>query len=147
ASVEGMPREALAAGVKYTWGSFAEYLDAVDRPLGANLGFMVGHSAIRRAVMGEAASSRASDAAQLAAMRQLLSAAIQAGGFGFSTSTVHTQRDGQGRPTPPNFATREEMIALAAVTGEHPGTSIEFIPDSFLRGFSDDDVLLMADMS
>ena len=31
--------------------------------------------------------------------------------------------------------------------GWHPGTGIEFIPDSFLRGFSDDDIELMADMS
>ena len=147
ASVEAMPPAALAAGVEYRWRSFAEYLDAVDKPLGANLGFMVGHSAIRRAVMGERASGEAATAEELAAMRRLLSVAIAAGGFGFSTSNVHTQRDGDGRPTPPNFATRDEMIALAAVAGEHPGTSIEFIADSFLRGFSDDDVSLMAEMS
>ena len=80
-------------------------------------------------------------------MRRLLGDAIAAGGLGFSTANVATQVDGDGRPTPPNFATREELVALAAVCGEHPGTSIEFIPDSFLRGFSDDDIELMAAMS
>jgi N-acyl-D-aspartate/D-glutamate deacylase len=147
ASVEGMPAAALAAGVEFRWRSFAEYLAAVDKPLAANLGFMVGHSAIRRAVMGARGSAEPASAADLAAMRRLLSQAIAAGGFGFSTSNVHTQRDGDGRPTPPNFASREEMTALAAVTGEHPGTCIEFIPDSFLVGFSDADVRLMAEMS
>jgi N-acyl-D-aspartate/D-glutamate deacylase len=97
--------------------------------------------------MGPAASTDAASGEQLDAMRRLLSEAIAAGGLGFSTANVTTQVDGEGRPTPPNAATREEMIALAAVCGQHPGTSIEFIPDSFLRGFSDEEVELMADMS
>ena len=53
--------------------------------------------------------------------------------------TSATQVDGDGRPTPPNFATRDEFVELLAVCGDHGGTSIEFIPGSFLRGFSDDD--------
>ena len=36
---------------------------------------------------------------------------------------------------------------MAAVCGRHPGTSIEFIPGSFLKGFSDEEIELMADMS
>lgn len=148
AKVESIPAEALEAGIEYRWRSFPEFLDLVESmPLGINAGFLVGHSAIRRAVMGEAASSSAATPEQLEAMRRLLSEAIAAGGLGFSTANVTTQVDGEGRPTPPNHASREEMIALAAVCGEHPGTSIEFIPDSFLRGFTDDEVELMADMS
>src|SRR5262249_10557041 len=58
-----------------------------------------------------------------------------------------TQVDGDGRPTPPNFATADEFVALAEVCSRHPGTSLEFIPGSFLVGFSDDDVELMARMS
>ncbi len=148
ARVESIPVEALEAGLSIRWRSFGEYLDAVDgEPLGANIGFLVGHSAIRRAVMGPAASERAATPDELTAMRRALGEAIAAGGMGFSTANAATQVDGDGRPTPPNFATREEFIALAGVCGEHPGTSIEFIPDSFIRGFSDDDVALMADMS
>src|ERR1700722_17249143 len=57
--VEGMPLEALRAGVPWgEWTTSAESLDAVDRRLGINAGFMVGHSAVRRVVMGEAATQR-----------------------------------------------------------------------------------------
>jgi len=107
----------------------------------------VGHSAVRRAVMGEAASQGQATTEQVEAMCRLLGECMASGGMGFSTANVVTQVDGDGRPTPPNFASREELVALAGVCGEHPGTSIEFIPDSFLVGFTDDDVELMADMS
>ena len=148
ARVESIPVEALQAGLDYRWRSYPEFLDVVERlPHAVNVGFMVGHSAIRRAVMGPAASTDPADPDQLHAMRRLLSQAIAAGGLGFSTCNVATQLDGDGRPTPPNAATNREMIALAAVCGDHPGTSIEFIPDSFLWGFSDEEIELMADMS
>ena len=148
ARVEAIPGEAIAAGVQFTWESFEGFLDVVEaRQIALNIGFMVGHSAIRRAVMGERASTDRATAEELQQLEQLLSDAIAAGGLGFSTANVATQVDGDGRPTPPNSASREELVALAAVCGRHPGTSIEFIPDSFLRGFSDDDIDLMADMS
>ena len=148
ARVESIPVAALEAGLSFRWHTFSEFLDAVEHePLGANIGFLVGHSAVRRAAMGAAASERAADAGELDEMRRLLGEAIAAGGLGFSTATAATQVDGDGRPTPPNFATGEELVALAAVCGEHAGTSIEFIADSFIRGFSDDDVDLMAAMS
>ena len=130
ARVESIPVATLEAGLEYRWASFPEFLDVVDRtPLGPNIGFLVGHSALRRAVMGDAASSDPATDAQRAAMEALLDAAIAAGGFGFSTANAATQVDGDGRPTPPNFATRDELVGLAAVCGRHPGTVLEFIPD------------------
>jgi len=148
ARVEAIPVEALLAGVEYTWSSYPEFLDAIEaKPLGLNMGFMVGHSAVRRAVMGPAASERAASPEELRAMCAVLSRALSAGGFGFSTANVPTQVDGDGRPTPPNFATPEEFVELSRVCGEHGGTSIEFIPGSFLQGFSDEEMNLMADMS
>jgi len=148
ARVEAIPVEALLAGVQYGWSSFPEFLDVVAaRPLGVNIGFMVGHSAVRRAVMGPDASARAATADELAGMCAVLGDALAAGGFGFSTANVSTQVDGDGRPTPPNFATHDEFVALSRVCGEHPGTSIEFIPGSFLIGFSDEEIDLMAEMS
>ena len=73
AQVEAIPVEALTAGVTFRWKTFSEFLDVVESlPLGPNIGFMVGHSAIRRAVMGAAASSDAATPEQLDAMRALL---------------------------------------------------------------------------
>ena len=57
ARVEGMPLESLRTGVPWGWSSTSEYLDAVDRARPAlNMGFMAGHSTIRRVVMGDAAA-------------------------------------------------------------------------------------------
>jgi N-acyl-D-aspartate/D-glutamate deacylase len=148
ARVEAIPVEALQAGVAYEWETYPQFLDVVEaRRKGVNIGFLVGHSALRRAVMGEDASARAARPEELDAMCRLLSGALAAGGMGLSTANVMTQVDGDGRPTPPNFATRDELVTLAEVCGRHPGTSIEFIPGSFLVGFSDEDVELMSAMS
>jgi N-acyl-D-aspartate/D-glutamate deacylase len=148
ARVESIPVDTIEAGVDIAWNSYGEFLDAVSRRnLAVNVGFLVGHSALRRAVMGEAASELPASPEQLEQMCQLLSESLAAGGMGFSTCNVVTQVDGEGRPTPPNFASREEFVELSRVCGRFPGTSIEFIPDSFLSGFSEEDVALMADMS
>ena len=52
ARVEGMPVDTLRTGVPWNWKTTAEYFDRIEGHLGINLGFMVGHSAIRRVVMG-----------------------------------------------------------------------------------------------
>ena len=74
AVVEGMDLDALRAGIDWRFQSFAEYLDAVRRagPY-ANLAVLVGHSAVRTAVMGEDASVRKEPtAAELAEMKRLV---------------------------------------------------------------------------
>jgi N-acyl-D-aspartate/D-glutamate deacylase len=148
ARVEQIPVDALNAGVEIRWRTFAELLDAIDQqPLAINFGMLAGHSAIRRVVMGSAASSDAATSAQRDAMAAILRDALAAGGFGLSSSTARNHRDGDGRPTPPNFASADELLALAEVLADFPGTCLEYIPGSFMTGFDDDDVRTMADMS
>ena len=54
AKVEGMPLDALENGVEWTWRGFGEYLERVEgEGLGVNAGFLVGHCALRRRVMGK----------------------------------------------------------------------------------------------
>jgi N-acyl-D-aspartate/D-glutamate deacylase len=148
ARVEQIPVDALRAGVEVRWRTFGEFLAAVDAlPLALNIGFLTGHSAVRRLTMGESASSDPARPDHVAAMQALLRDALAAGSFGLSSSTALNHRDGDGRPTPPNFARADELIALAEVVGEFPGTCLEYIPGSFMTGFSDDDVATMAAMS
>ncbi|HEY3095470.1 MAG TPA: amidohydrolase family protein [Acidimicrobiia bacterium] len=145
ARVEGMPLESLAEGVPWNWQSFGEYLDRLDGTLAVNAGFLVGHSALRRVVMGEAAVGAEATPEQTEQMSALLSESLAAGGLGFSSSQAPTHNDGDGNPVPSRAATRDELISLAGVVGNHPGTTLEFIPT--VGPFADEHVELMTDMS
>jgi N-acyl-D-aspartate/D-glutamate deacylase len=144
ARVEGMPLESLAAGVPWDWRTFGEYLDRLDGTLAVNAGFLVGHSAIRRVVMGDRASEVAIDR-DVDAMGRLLGDSLAAGGLGFSSSQAPTHNDGDGNPVPSRAATRDELLALCRVVRNHPGTTLEFIPT--VGPFADEHVELMTDMS
>jgi N-acyl-D-aspartate/D-glutamate deacylase len=128
ARVEGMPFEALAAGVDYTWSSFGEYLDRLDGRLGVNAAFLVGHSAIRRVVMGEAGSSDRATPEQIDKMVELLHESLAAGGYGFSTSLNAAHNDHRGVAIPSRHASHDEIVRLAATVRSHPGTTLEFQP-------------------
>lgn len=148
ARVEGMPLESLRVGVPWDWSTTAEYLDRLDHGLAVNTGFMVGHSTIRRIVMGEDANRRACTPEELQAMASLLRAGLAAGGTGFSSTWSLTHFDANGDPVPSRFATAEELITLAAVAGEFDGTSLEFLPRTATNmPFEPDEIELMIAMS
>jgi N-acyl-D-aspartate/D-glutamate deacylase len=128
ARVEGMPLESLEAGVPWDWTSTAEYLTRLEGGLAVNAGFMVGHSAVRRVVMGEAARERVATSNELLAMQDLLAEGLAAGGMGFSSSHGPVHTDGDGQPVPSRHADDAELIALSGVCARVPGTSVEFIP-------------------
>jgi len=145
AVVEGMPRAALLGGGPWTWGSFAEYLDRLDVGLSVNAGFLVGHSTVRRVVMGEEATSDRADAAQLQAMVRLVRESLTGGALGLSSSLGEGHLDGDHRPVPSSWAGPEEFVALAGSLRDHAGTTLEFIPS--IGPIPEDRVDLMADMS
>ena len=145
ARVEGMPLESLQEGVPWDWKSFGEYLAKLDGNLSINAGFMVGHSAIRRVVMGERAVGHEASADELEQMKQLLSDSLAEGGIGFSSTISVTHNDGEGEPVPSRHASREELVELARVCSNHEGTALEFLPG--VPPFNDDQKRLMADLS
>jgi N-acyl-D-aspartate/D-glutamate deacylase len=146
ARVEGMPPDALAAGLDLEWKSYGSWLDRLDGNVGVNAGFLCGHSALRRLVMGESAVGEEATPEQVAAMVALLHESLADGALGFSSSMGQAHNDHHGDPVPSRFATREEMLELCAALREHEGTWIEFIP-SIERLFTDPQRELMADMS
>jgi N-acyl-D-aspartate/D-glutamate deacylase len=146
AVVEGMPLPALRAGVPGDWTSTGEFLDRVEGTLAINIGFMVGHSALRRVVMGADATRRTSTSEELAAMIELLRAGLAAGGLGFSSSWGVAHFDGDGDPVPSMFADPHELIELARVCREFEGTSLEFLPTRVDR-FDPEQLHLLTTMS
>lgn len=147
ASVEGMSVAALEAGVPWNWESFAEYLERLEGNIGVNAGFLVGHNAIRRYVMGPESVGNEATPEQIAAMQALLAESIEAGGLGFSTTLSRTHSDGDGKPVASRWATNEEILALCEVVEQHPGTTLEAMTDGCLDQFSDEEIELFSDMS
>lgn len=145
ARVEGMPLASLQEGVPWSWRSFGEYLDLIDGTLMPNVGFLVGHSALRRVVMGERSVGETATADDLAAMKTLLADSIAAGGLGFSSSWAKTHNDAAGEPIPSRHATESELIELCASVRDTAAVALEFIPT--IERFDTDTYQLLTDMS
>ena len=147
ARVEGIPLDAIQDGIDWTWTSVPEYLDRIEGAVAPNIGFLAGHSAIRREVMGERASQDIATTDDIAAMASMLADILEAGALGFSTSTVGVHKDGEGRPVPSRQATSNEMVTMAEVVGRSAGVAIELTSPGAVEGFSPAEVELMAEMS
>ena len=143
--VEGMPANSLAEGVPWDWETFGEYLGKLDGKLGVNAGFMAGHSAIRRVVMGKRAVGEKATPDELERMKALLAQSLAQGAMGFSSTVSPTHNDADGNPVPSRHASREELIELARVCRDYEGTSLEFLPA--VGRFSHEIKQLMSDLS
>lgn len=147
AKVEGMPLAALEAGIDWNWSSFGEYLDRLDGKIAVNAGFLVGHCAIRRNVMGVDRAMEPATDEEVAAMRTLLAECITSGGLGFSTTRSSSHSDGDGIPVPSRMASAEEVLALCDEVAQHPGTTLEAITEGCNHMFTDDEIDLFVAMS
>lgn len=147
AKVEGMPLVALEDGVPWTWSSFADYLDALDGRLGVNAGFLQGHSALRRHVMGPDANQRPATEAELNQLRIELARSLTGGALGLSLDASDLHSDGDGQRVPARAAPMEELLALARVVGQHDGTTLEGIFSGGDQGFDEAEADLLASLS
>jgi N-acyl-D-aspartate/D-glutamate deacylase len=135
AKVEGMTPSVLEKGLPWDWESFPQLMSVLDKRLGINAAVYIGHSAMRRFVMGEAASDREATADEIEKMRNLVREAMRAGAAGFSSSQAPTHTDQFGRPVPSRKATFDEVKALAAAAGEGGAGSIAFLAGSAVQGY------------
>ncbi len=99
ARVEGMPLSSLEQ-LDWSWSSFGDWLGRLDGLIGVNAGFLVGHSAVRRSIMGESAVGSPATEKQIASMVAMVHRCVEEGALGFSTSQAHTHNDGDGSPVP-----------------------------------------------
>jgi N-acyl-D-amino-acid deacylase len=116
---EDISPAAMEAGIKWTWETFPEYLDTVERlPKGINYAAYLGHSALRTYIMGERAFSEEATAADLERMKREVRDAMRAGAMGFTTSRTRNHQTPQGDPVASRLATWDEVRQLVGVMGE-----------------------------
>ncbi len=147
AKVEGMPLPALEHGTDWEWETFGQFLDRFEGGISVNAGFLAGHCAIRRYVMGTDAIGNEASPEQIAEMRAELGRALDAGALGFSFTQSSSHSDGDGQPVASRWATPEELVAMCEETGAHAGTTLEGIVQGCLDQFSDDEIELLGSLS
>ena len=114
--VEDIPGTVLAEGIAWSWESFPEYLDALDkRHYAMDIGAQLPHAALRFYAMGDRGANHQEhpSPAELDQMGQLAEAALQAGALGITTSRTIKHRARDGRFTPSLTAAEPELFAIA----------------------------------
>src|SRR5580693_527669 len=116
---EDISPEAMEAGIKWSWETFPQYLDAVDRtPKGINYAAYMGHSALRTYVMGERAFTEEASEEDVSGMKREVRNAIRAGAIGFTTSRTRNHQTPDGHPVASRLANWNEVRELVGVMGE-----------------------------
>jgi N-acyl-D-aspartate/D-glutamate deacylase len=123
ARVEAIPLDTLRTGTVWSWETVSEYMDALDQRLGPNVGVLMGHSAVRRYVMGDASWERDATGEEIEGMKAVVRDGMAAGALGISFNRNPGHFDTQGKLLPGCVAPAEELLDLAAVLGEM-GTGI-----------------------
>jgi N-acyl-D-amino-acid deacylase len=123
---EDIPAEAMQAGIEWTWETYRQYLEAVERwPKGINYAGYVGHSALRTYAMGERAFSEPATTADLALMKRELADALAAGAMGFTTSRTRNHQTSDRQPVASRVAAWDEVRELVGVMGDLGGGIFE----------------------
>lgn len=112
--VEDIPGTALAEGIKWSWESFPEYLDAIEKMQRViDVGAQVPHGAVRAYVMGErGAHNEEATEEDITRMAALVREAIRAGALGFSTSRTMLHRAKNKEVVPGTFASEAELLGI-----------------------------------
>ncbi|CAN5690612.1 amidohydrolase family protein [soil metagenome] len=129
--VEDIPRAAMHEGLDWTWRTFPEFLDRLDRtPHDIDIAALLPHAALRVYVMGERATHKEKATPEdIQRMREIAREAMQAGAFGFSTSRHMSHRTLAGEYIPTLRAAEEELTAIATGVQEAGAGLFEFISD------------------
>ena len=129
--VEDIPGAALHEGLKWSWESFGEYLNAVEKQAhDIDIAAQLPHGALRVYVMGErGAALEPATESDIAEMRRLSAEAMRAGALGFSTSRTLNHKTVKGDPTPSLRATEAELTGIAQGLADAGTGVIEMISD------------------
>ena len=128
--VEDIPGTALSEGIDWSWETFPEYLDALDRLRWAlDVATQIPHAAVRAYVMDErGARNESARAEDVARMAQIVREGMQAGALGVSTSRILAHLSSAGEVVPGTYADEQELRALAGVLQDLGTGVFEVVP-------------------
>lgn len=133
-AVEDISADAIMDGLPWTWNSYGDYLDAIQklRP-SLNIVGLVGHSSIRFEAMGDRSMDEGVQAneRELAHITELVRQSVREGAVGFSTSRFLGHKVPDGRRTPGTYADLHETEAIqrAVVEAGGAGALFQAAPD------------------
>ncbi len=118
--VEDIPGTALAEGIDWSWETFPEYLDALEKmPRSVDVAAQVPHGAVRAYVMGErGAKNEKATPADIEQMAAIVREGLEAGALGFSTSRTLLHRAKDGEVVPGTYAEDAEVLGIGRTLGE-----------------------------
>ncbi len=141
---EDIPEAPFVKNLPWDWRKWSEYKQSLTSRVRVptNYAVYVGHIAIRLAVMGMDAWTRAATPDEIQAMADHLDDALAAGALGMSDN-LH-DHDGQNRPIPTLVAEDAEFSALFDVLERYPGSTYQVILDTFMRKTAPDSLERLA---
>ncbi|MEM7254096.1 MAG: amidohydrolase family protein [Pseudomonadota bacterium] len=150
--VEDIPGSALAEGIDWSWESFPEYLDALERtPRALDIGTQAPHGAVRAYVMGErGARNEEATPDDIHRMSAIVEEALRAGALGFSSSRTMLHRSLSGEPVPGTFAGHDELVGIGRALGRAGHGVFEIASDFGIGGMQGrfgDDIDWMSQLS
>jgi len=114
--VEDIPGSVLSEGINFTWESFPEYIDALEKKSRImDIGTQIPHAALRFYVMGERGVNHQERPSQdeIEKMTLLVEEALNAGALGISTSRTTKHKSADGTLTPSLSADDKELAGIA----------------------------------
>jgi N-acyl-D-aspartate/D-glutamate deacylase len=147
AAAEEVPKLALETYAPFGWESFSDYLTWLEGRVAVNVVTQVGHSAVRRYVMGEAALERAATEDEIAEMVRVVEAAMDAGAAGISSSQAPHQLGEHGEHIPSFFADSAETRALADAVRRKGARLLSINPATKRDGLTDEDRALLVELA
>ena len=132
--VEDIPGAALADGIEWTWESFPDYLNALDKkPRAIDVVAQLPHGALRTYVLGKANNLNGpATEEQIAQMATLAKDAIAAGAFAFSTNRIAMHTSTAGESVPGTFAEKDEILAIIKGIQQAGANLLQVVPEGLM---------------
>jgi N-acyl-D-aspartate/D-glutamate deacylase len=129
--VEDIPGAVMHEGLEWTWESFPQYLDALEKkPRDIDVCALLPHSAVRVNVMGDrAVAFEPATPDDIAKMRAITKEAVEAGAFGVSTSRTTSHKTLAGDYIPTLRVYEDELMGLAEGLNDAGSGFIEAVSD------------------